>query len=900
MTDKLSRTARRTQKTQKTPKKKRPIWKTILLTILFLGVATGIVLGSVAIYWITTAPELDPDQLDVPLTTTLYDKFGEPFAKLEVENRELVKFEELPQVLIDAVTATEDARFFEHHGIDWKRLGGAIVANITDGFGSQGASTITHQVVENFFLSNEKKLKLKVQEQWLALKLERMFSKEEILEMYLNKIFYGQNAYGVKAAAKTYFGIDDLHDLSLPQAAILAGLPQRPTAYNPFRNPELTAERMDTVLKLMVRHGKITEEEAEEARQVDITALLDETSQNSIPHGAFIDQVETEIQNKLEDVNIYTDGLKIYTTIDTSIQERVEFLLTDSEENPINFGHEDVQGAIVVLETRTGAIQAIGGQRNTTLKGQLNYATEKYPPGSTIKPIIDYGPAIEYNQLSTYYQLNDDAPYTVGDHTFNNVTRRYSGWVTMRKALRESLNVPAVKMLEEVGFDRAMEFGEKLGLDMPEFLVHSDAIGGGKLEVSPLELAGAFRVFGNEGIYNEPYAVTSVEFQDGSTVDLRPDSKAVIHDYTAYMITDMLKDVFTQGTWAAGSMGGLPVAGKTGTTNLEDGSAPERWFVGYTTNYTITTFVGGYEVDHKRAGLPDTVHWTLPQQMFRETMLPISEGIETPDFPKPNSVVEVVVERGTNPPELASEYTPQDQKLRELFVRGTEPTKVSEKYDQLDPVTGLAATFDEETNTISVEWDYDTERDVSFEISASVDDGAMKELSTTEDTSITISEVEPGATYTIQVVVVSNESSSLKSEPVTTKVTVPEEEEEEEEELEEEENGQDENEGENIPPVSGLSAEYISSQGIIDVNWTYNGPPAVFEVLVNGIHSQTVQSQGIEISGNFSPGETYTISVTSIGQRGANRGVTGETQTTTVVIPDETPPDDETSGDVDE
>lgn len=893
MADKMSRTARRKQKTSQ----KKPIWKTILLSILFLVLATGVAVGAVVIYWIATAPELDPDKLDVPLTSTLYDKDGKPFATLEVENRELVRYEDLPQVLIDAVIATEDARFFEHHGIDLKRLGGAIIANITEGYGSQGASTITHQVVENFFLSNEKKLKLKVQEQWLALQLERRFTKEEILEMYLNKIFYGQNAYGVAAAAKTYFGIEDLDELTLPQAAVLAGLPQRPTAYNPFRNPELTEQRMDTVLNLMVRHGKITEEEAEEARQVDISSLLVENVEDSTLHGAFIDQVRIEIEDKLDGVNIDTSGLKIYTTLDTSIQERVEFLLTDSPENPIDYGHEDVQAAIVVLDTKTGAIQAIGGQRNTTQHGMYNYALKGFQPGSTIKPILVYGPAIEYDQISTYHQILDDAPYLpegVQGNPIRNITGRYSGWVTARTALSQSLNVPAVKLFEEVGFDRAIQFGEKLGLDMPDELVHSDALGGGKLLVTPLELAGAFRVFGNNGIYNEPYAVASVEFPDGSTVDLRPESEAVIHDYTAYMITDMLKDVFTNGTWVIGDMGGLPVAGKTGTTNLGD-TAPERWFTGYTTNYTVTTLVGGYEVDGKRAGLPDSVHWTIAQQMFREVMLPISEGIETPDFAMPDSVVEVTVERGTNPPELASEYTPASQRVTELFVKGTEPTTTSETFDQLPAVSGLNATYDEDANSITVEWSYDSDRDVSFEVSASVNDGSMRKLTTTENTTMEISEVEPGATYTIQVVAISNENNSLTSEPVSTTVTVPDEEEEEPEEEETEEELEDENE-ETIPPVSGLDAAYLEAEGIIDVSWTYNGPPAAFEVTVNGSsvsQSQTVQSQGIEISGNFSPGETYTINVVPIGQRGATSGVRGEAQSTTVTIPQSEEPEDE-------
>jgi penicillin-binding protein 1A len=878
MADKMSRTARRNQKQ---PKKKKGIWKKILLAILFVGLAAGIIGGALGIYWIATAPDLDPEMLDVPLSSTLYDEDGEAFATLGAENRELVRFEDLPQVLIDAVIATEDARFFEHRGIDFRRLGGAIVANITDGFGSQGASTITHQVVENFFLSNEKKISIKVQEQWLALQLERHYSKEEIFEMYINKIFYGSNSYGVATAAKKYFGVTDLDDLTLPQAAILAGLPQRPTAYNPFQNPELTEERMNTVLDLMVRHDKISEEEANEARGVDITAMLAEPTEDSTPHGAFIDVVAEEISEKLEGANIYTDGLKINTTLDTSVQERVEFLLMDSEENPIDYGHEDVQGAIVVLDTKSGAIQGLGGRRNSTASGQLNYATTGFQPGSTIKPILVYGPLIEYENISTYHQINDDGPYEVPNGSpIRNYPRNYHGWVTARTALSSSLNVPAVKLFDEMDKDQAVDFASNLGLNVPEDLVLSDALGGGNLMTSPLELAGAFRTFGNEGIYNEPFAVTSVEFPDGSTVDLRPDAEAVIQDYTAYMITDMLKDTITRGTWGIAGLDGLPVAGKTGTTNIGE-DAGERWFTGYTTEYTITTLVGGYEVDGNRAGLPDSVHWTTAQQMFRETLLPISEGIETQDFPRPNSVVEVPIEIGTNPPELASDYTPESEKITELFVRGTEPTTTSERFDQLEAVSGLNATYNEEDNSISIEWDYESDEDVSFTVSASIDDGSMQELSTTEDTSLEISEVEAGVTYTIEVIAVSNESSSLTSEPATTSVTTSEEEEDEEEE---------------IPPVSGLSATYDESRGLIDVSWSYDGPPTSFEVTVNGSQSQTVQSQGIEITGEFTPGESYTIEVTPIGENEVN----GSTESTSVTIPEAEEPDESDQDEPDE
>src|SRR5690625_5117721 len=265
------------------------------------------------------------------MSAQLDDRDGELIAELGDIKRTKVEYDDLPDVLIDAVTATEDVRFFEHPGIDVRRIGGAIKANITGGFGAEGASTITQQVVENAFLTPDKKLKLKVQEQWLALKLECKYTKEQILEMYLNKIFYGSNAYGVAKASEIYFGKTDLHDLTLTEAAILAGLPQRPSAYNPYENPELMEGRVDTVLKLMVRHGKITQEEANEARDVDIPSLLAGKRTESTPHEAFLYQVKEEVSDNVDGSEISKDGLKIHNTLDIDVKDNVKFLLTYSE-----------------------------------------------------------------------------------------------------------------------------------------------------------------------------------------------------------------------------------------------------------------------------------------------------------------------------------------------------------------------------------------------------------------------------------------------------------------------------------------------------------------------------------------------------------------------------------------
>src|SRR5699024_9119892 len=390
---------------------------------------------------------------------------------------------------------------------------------------------------------------------------------------------------------------------------------------------------------------------------------------------------------------------------------------------------------------------------------------------------------------------------------------------------------------------------------------------------SPLQLAGAFSAFGNEGIYTEPYAVTKVEFPDGSVVDLTPESEAVMSDYTAYMITDMLKGVLTSGTGTRANIPELPVAGKTGSTNPDGKSGVNNsWFAGYTTNYSIAIWTG-YE---KNDQIMETTQ--IPHELFTNTMRELSKDVETEDFIKPDSVVEVDIKKESNPPALASPLTSKDNIVTELFVKGTEPTTVSENVDELEPVTNLTATYNEEDASIDTSWNYDQEDlDVSFEVSYKIDDGEYTSLTTTEDMEATISSVEEGVTYTIQVVVVSNEDSSITSGAETTTVETGEED-------------------EDIPAVTGLNATYNEGNSALDVSWQYDGPSAQFEFTING-DTQTVQSQNIQING-VSPGSTYNITVTPIVDE--KRGPSSETSITNEAEEEESPPDENVDENEDE
>ncbi|WP_028783001.1 penicillin-binding protein 1A [Thalassobacillus devorans] len=763
--DSQSRTARRNKKVTK-----KINFKKVLMALLILGIFLMIGVGSLFAYYVSGAPELDKSQLSDPVPSRVYDMNGELFAELGNENRTKISYGDLPDVLIDSVIATEDARFFEHSGIDFRRIVAAVWSNITNGFGSQGASTITQQVVKRSFLSPDKTLERKVQEQWLAIKLEQKYSKKEIFEMYMNKIYYDAGAYGVAEAAETYYGITDLSKLTLPQAALLAGIPQRPAAYNPIDHPENAKERRDIVLDLMVQHGKISEEEAKKAKQVKIEDMLNPKKDTANKYQAFLDQVQREVKAKLDGADIYKDGLKIYTTVDPKVQEKMEELL--GENSPLPFPDEELQTASTVVDTQTGEIRAIGGSRaKEGSSSGYNFAIQGgRQAGSTFKPIMAYGPAIENFKWSTYHQYNDDGPveFKNGD-VIENYKEKYYGWVSMREALYRSLNNPAVKTFQEVGPDKVIPFAEGLGIEIDKNKFYpSDAIGGGNTTATPKELAGAYAAFGNEGVYNEPYAVTKVELPNGEEFDLKPEPKAAMSKYTAYMITDMLKSVMTNpsGTGREANIPGLPVAGKTGTTNFGDDVTPDAWFNGYTTNYTISTWTGYGDTNDRH--IPETAQ-DIPKQLFESLMTTISEGKETQDFVKPDTVKSVEVEKGSHPAKLPSKYTPASQIVTELFVVDNLPTETSQQYDKLDPVSGLSAEYNADKHVIDLSWDHPDD-DVQFEVYVSVDGSDNRQITTMKEKSLEVTQINRGSTYEFSIVAVNDDS---KSDPQSASVTVP-------------------------------------------------------------------------------------------------------------------------------
>jgi penicillin-binding protein 1A len=818
------------KKKKKSKKSPEGTFKKIFLAFIALciiGMLSGVATFA---YMVKDAPKLDEKLLKDPISSKIYDMDGNLITEVGSEKRDYVEYEDIPELVRNAVLATEDVRFFKHNGVDLIRLGGAVVANIKDGFGSEGASTITQQVVKNSFLTFDKTLKRKAQEAWLAFQLERKYTKQEIFEMYVNKIFMSENVHGIATAAKVYFGKEDLKDLELHEAALLAGMPQSPNNYNPFEHPDKAEKRRNIVLSLMYKHGFITKEEMEKAKAIPVESTIvkeENRKKNDKPYDAFVDAVIDEVE-KYGDFDIFSDGLHIYTTLDPDAQSYVEEMLNSNE--IVQFPDDKFQAGIVLLDTKTGEIRAIGGGRNQKVKRGFNFAIDtRRQPGSTIKPILDYGPAIEYLKWGTYETLVDE-PYTYSDGTpINNWDNKHMGAMTMREALARSRNVPALKALQEVGLEKAKDFANRLGIPLKE-IYESYAIGGLGGEdkgVSPLQMAGAYSAFGNNGFYTEPHAIRAIELRDGTKIDTSPESKVVMNDYTAFMITDMLKSVVkdSYGTGTRADVAGLPVAGKTGTTNytkserekfgIPNEAVPDSWFVGYTTKYTAAVWTG-YE-NPKQNYLIGSEQ-KIAQYLFKNLMSHVSSKIETPDFEMPNSVEQVRIERGTIPAKLASEYTPEDQVIYEYAVKGHAPTKVSEKFYKLEAPGNVSATYEEATNEIVLSWNYNNDggnEGVQFEVNVSINGGPEQQLTVTGEKGVRISNPVPGGMYTFSVIAVKGDQ---RSDPGSTSIQVPdplnlEEDGEDDGVIDEGENSENEDEGDDSGNTGSDQQGSGNSQG---------------------------------------------------------------------------------------
>lgn len=635
-------------KRDKNPKK-GSLLKKLVIVFLVLGlVSTGA--GAITFAsMVKGVPDLDSSKLVDPLSTKFYDKNGNFLYEYGKEKRTKISYEQVPKVLEQAFIATEDSRFYEHHGIDMKRTAKAIFVNVTGDFGSQGGSTITQQVIKNSFLTPEKTLKRKVQEWKLAYELEQQYSKHDILMMYLNKIYLGNRSYGVAAAAKNYYGLEanELKKMTLSQAAMLAGLPQSPNNYDPSKpeNKEEATKRRNLVLSLMHRHGYISEKEMQEAAKVPVTeGMVAKKDQQSMPYEAFLDATVKEVKGKMKDVDISKDGLSIYTTLDPKAQDYADKMLNTNE--IIAYPNDRFQGAFIFLDTKTGEVRAIGSGRNDFQADFMgnNFAIDmKRQPGSTFKPIFDYGPAIEHLKWSTAHLINDQPTTYSSGQSISNWDHQYHGMLTIRSALQQSYNIPALLTMREVGLDKAKAFAQQLGITFHNNQVfESNAIGSNT--VNPLQMAGAYSAFGNGGVYNKPHFVQKVVFPDGTEIGFAEKSNRVMKDYTAYMVTDMLRSVVNSGTGTTANVSGLDVAGKTGTTNFDSktrarfgypsNATNDSWFAGFTPQYTMAVWTG-YEQNGQGNYMSGNTT-KIAQYMFKAMMQTFSTDYSS--FQQPKSV----------------------------------------------------------------------------------------------------------------------------------------------------------------------------------------------------------------------------------------------------------------------
>ena len=548
-------------------------------------------------------------KLDATVSSKLYTQDGELFEDLGAEKREKISANELPKTLEDAIVSVEDRRFYKHIGVDPIRIIGSALSNFTSG-GLQGGSTLTQQLIKLSFFSTsaeDQTLKRKAQEAWMAVRLEQKKSKQEILTYYVNKVYMSNGLYGMETASEMYFG-KKLSELSLPQTALLAGMPQAPSAYDPYVYPDQAKKRRDTVLYTMLQNEKISQTEYDQAVNVPVTDGLQELTQsddNTKIVDNYVKEVINEVQEKT-DKNVYTDGLEIYTNLDLDAQKKLYDIVNTDQY--VSYPDDEMQVASTLIDTNTGKVKAqIGGRHiaeDVTLGNNLAVNTSR-DFGSTMKPVTDYGPAFEYLKYSTGKTITD-APYNYeGTSTpVGNWDNQYMGTITLRQALYLSRNVPAVKLFNEVGSDKVASFLKNLGIEYST-IHQSNAISsnteeqdGTKYGASSLKMAAAYAAFANGGTYYKPQYVNKIVFQDGTEETYEPDGKTAMSPETAYMITDILKDTITEGTGTNAQIAGLYQAGKTGTSNYTDdeyaklgissGVYPDILFAGYTPNYSIS------------------------------------------------------------------------------------------------------------------------------------------------------------------------------------------------------------------------------------------------------------------------------------------------------------------------
>ena len=582
------------------------------LTIVIAAVVLG---GGLFLYYVSKAPTLSESKLVATTSSKIYDNKNELIADLGAERRVNTQANEIPTDLVKAIVSIEDHRFFDHRGVDTIRIMGAALRNLQGQGGLQGASTLTQQLIKLTYFSTstaDQTISRKAQEAWLAVQLEQKATKQEILTYYINKVYMSNGNYGMQTAAENYYG-KDLKELSLPQLALLAGMPQAPNQYDPYSHPEAALERRNLVLSEMKDQNYISAEQYEKAINTPITdGLQSLKSANSYP--AYMDNYLKEVIDQVEQetgYNLLTTGMEVYTNVDKNVQQRLWDVYNTDEY--VAYPDDEIQVASTIVDVTNGKVLAQLGARHqsSNVSFGINQAVETNRDwGSTMKPITDYAPALEYGVYDSTATIVHDVPYNYPgtDTPVYNWDHGYFGNITIQYALQQSRNVTAVETLNKVGLDRAKTFLNGLGIDYPS-IHYANAISSNtpesnkKYGASSEKMAAAYAAFANGGIYHKPMYINKIVFSDGSEKEFSDAGTRAMKETTAYMMTEMMKTVLVYGTGRGAYLPWLPQAGKTGTSNYTDEEiekyikntgyvAPDEMFVGYTRKYSMAVWTG--------------------------------------------------------------------------------------------------------------------------------------------------------------------------------------------------------------------------------------------------------------------------------------------------------------------
>jgi penicillin-binding protein 2A len=617
---------------------------------LFFTAAIAVVCGIIGYLLIILNGErilaANQDKLVMEEASTIYDVNDKEITKLSRINRESVQLNDIPELQRNAFIATEDKRFYEHAGVDFFAIGRAVVKDVIARSAVEGGSTITQQLAKNMFLSHDKTFFRKASEASIAVALENQLTKDQILEMYLNRIFFGQRAYGIKAAAEVYFGIDDLKKLELWQMATLAGIPKAPSNYNPITDADKSRERMSIVLQLMYEQKLITAQQVEEAKA---KALKYEPPGKAKALGdseaylAYIDYVVNEAQKVtgMSEEKLLLGGYNIYTTLNTKAQTIVEKEFADASNFEKSPDDQIVQGAMVIIDHRTGEIEAMAGGRDYAKKG-TNRVLDTRQPGSSFKPVAVYGPALETGNWFPWSIVKDEKT-CYGTYCPTDSNRvKYIGDISMTQSVKESRNASAVWLLNEIGVGVGMDFAKTLGFELDSNDRNlTIGLGGLTHGVTPMQMATAYSVFANGGKSVDPHSIAKITDKDGTVkyTYTAPRVKQLMQPETAWYMTELLQGVLEQGGTGTGARIDRPVAGKTGTTQhglkIRSSGNRDAWFVGYTPEWTAAVWMGYVKTDAQHLLKRSSAQ---SAEMFAKVMSQALKDVPVSQFVKPSGV----------------------------------------------------------------------------------------------------------------------------------------------------------------------------------------------------------------------------------------------------------------------